>query len=121
MNSMNFVRACNSAFATALIVVYLFFSASSFVNAASLEFDGSSPQVTNSMAAAAPCDSCPCSDDHGSDCCDSTFCSCSCHAPLSHGLQLSYAPEISIQSFREPSWPLLQVYRSIFVPPQNYV
>jgi len=119
MKTMNFVRTCTSVFAAALIVVYLFFSASGVVNAATLESDCSSSRVANSIAAAAPCDTCPCSDDHGSNCCDSNSCSCSCHAPLSHGLQLSYAPEIPSHSFREPTWPLLQVYRSIFVPPQN--
>ncbi|HIJ87022.1 MAG TPA: hypothetical protein HPP97_04970 [Desulfuromonadales bacterium] len=118
--AMNYIRTYNCLFATVLIAVYMFLPVSNFASAATLELDGSSCQVVSSLATTAPCDTCPCSDSHGSDCCDTTFCSCSCHAPLSHGLLLSYAPEMSIECFLEPSWSLLQVYRSIFVPPQNF-
>jgi hypothetical protein len=119
--AMSFNRTYNLVVVIALIVAYLTMPASGLARAATLDSGPPSEQMLSSSAASAPCDNCPCSDGHGSDCCDSIFCSCSCHAPLIHGLQLSYSPEISTQCFQEPSWSLLQVYRSIFVPPQNFV
>lgn len=117
---MNFALAYNYIIATVLIVICLALPTTIFAHAATLEKAASGVQTLSGMAATAPCDDCPCSDGQGSDCCDTCFCSCACHAPLSHGLRLIYAPEIVSQSFREPSWSLPTVYRSIFVPPQNH-
>jgi hypothetical protein len=116
---MNFARAYNYIIGTVLIVIYLALPATNFAYATNQEGGVPSAQAVCSVMAAAPCDDCPCSDGHGSDCCDSTFCSCACHAPLGQGIQLVYAPVIDTQSFREPTWSLPQVYRPIFVPPQN--
>jgi hypothetical protein len=116
---MNFVRAYNYIIAIVLIVIYLALPATSFASAI-LDAGLPSAQAAYSTApTTAPCDNCPCSGGQDSDCCDTTFCDCSCHAPLGQGLKLTYAPVIVIQSFPEPSWSLPQSYRSIFVPPQN--
>lgn len=68
-----------------------------------------------------PCDDCPGDDHHDGDCCDATCCNCVCHAPPGEGLQIKYAPLVARQSLSERSWALPQVYRTIFVPPQNQV
>ena len=112
-------HANNYLITTVLIVIYLAMPATNFARAVTIEAGLPSAQAAGGTTTTAPCDSCPCSDGQGSDCCDTTFCNCACHAPLSQGLQLTYAPMIIDQSFPEPSWVLPQVYRSIFVPPQN--
>lgn len=122
---MNSARACNSIVSTLLIVIYLALPATNFAYAAT-QVEGVSsvqalPQMACSTAATDHCDDCPCSDGQDSGCCDSTFCNCACHAPLGQCIQLVYAPEIAAQSFLDPSWSLPQVYRPIFVPPQNIV
>ena len=118
---MNVTRTYNYLSAIILIVIYLALPATGFARAVIQESGGTSTEMAGGTATAAPCDSCPCSDGQGSDCCDTTFCNCACHAPLSHGLQLTYAPLVVIRNYPELSWSLPRVYRSIFVPPQNFV
>ncbi len=116
---MNFARAYNFIIATLLIIIYLTLPATSLAYAATLEGSVPSVQMFSDTTTAAPCGTCPCPDDQGSGCCETTGCNCECHAPLGRGLRISYAPVIATQSFREPSWSLSQVFRPIFVPPQN--
>jgi hypothetical protein len=116
---MKFTFNCNHIIVAVLIVIYVTMPTTIFANATAIEAGFPSVQAIYSMTAAAPCDDCPCSDERGSSCCDSTFCCCACHAPLSQSFRLAYAPVIAVQSFREPLWSLPQVYRPIFVPPQN--
>jgi hypothetical protein len=116
---MNFARAYNYIIGTVLIVIYLALPATNLAYAATQEASAPSAEEAYSSTTTAPCDSCPCSDGQGSDCCDTAFCSCACHAPLSQGLRLVYAPVIVIHRFREPTSSLPQVFISIFVPPQN--
>jgi hypothetical protein len=116
---MNFARAYNYIIGTALIVIYLALPATNFAHAATQEGSVAPAQAACSSTATAPCGSCPCSDEQSSGCCDTFFCNCACHAPLSHGLRLVYAPVIVTQSFREPTGSLPHVFLSIFVPPQN--
>lgn len=113
---MNFVLAYNYTIAMVLILVYLALPATPLNHAEIVEKTAPGVQA---LVVASSYDNCPCSDDHSSDCCDTTFCNCACHAPLSRGLRLNYSPMIDTQDFREPSWLLLQVYSTIFVPPQN--
>lgn len=68
-----------------------------------------------------PCDHCPCSDEQGPRCCDAASCSCAFHSPPVQGVQLRYAPVVIIARHTDPFWMLPQVYRTIFVPPQNRV
>lgn len=116
---MNFARAYSHIIGTVLIVICLALPTTNRAHAAAGE--GSSPPIQSecSMADAAPCGGCPCSDGQGSDCCGSSFCSCECHAPLSRDHRIVYAPVIVTQGFREPTGSSPQVYLSIFVPPQN--
>jgi hypothetical protein len=66
-----------------------------------------------------PCEHCPCSDEQGSGCCDTDFCSCGFHTPPVPGVQLCYDPVVIIVRHIESFWKLPQVYFPIFVPPQN--
>jgi hypothetical protein len=116
---MNFTFTYNYTIATIMIVIYLALPATNIAHGAALDKVMSGVQTLSAMTSSVPCDDCPCSDGHGSDCCDSTFCSCECQAPLGCGLRLNYAPVIAIQNFPEPSWSLPEVYRPIFVPPQS--
>lgn len=84
-----------------------------------METDVSSVRTVCSAPPSFSCDGCPCSDENGSSCCDSAFCCCACHAPLSQYHRLTYAPVIITQDFIEPLRVLPQVCRPIFVPPQN--
>lgn len=118
---MNSARAYNYIVSTLLIVLYLALPATNFAYAATQEEGVSSVLATCSTAATDLCDDSPCSDGQGSGCCDSTSCNCACHAPLGRCIQLVYAPDIAAQSFQEQSWSLPQVFRPIFVPPQNIV
>jgi hypothetical protein len=115
---MNIAHAYNCTIATLLIVIYLALPATVFAHAASLEFVLTS-EATYSAEATVPCDDSPCSDGQKSDCCDTAFCICECHAPVGQNLRLNYTPVIASQNFWEKSWSLPQVYRPIFVPPQN--
>ena len=69
--------------------------------------------------AGSPCDRCPCGDEQGSHCCDTDFCSCSFHSPPVQGVQVRYAPVVTVVRHDNPFRMLPQVYLSIFVPPQN--
>ena len=115
---MNFALAYNYSIATVLIVIYLALPTTILAHA-TMEAGFPAAQAVSMVASPAPCGDCPCSDGQGSDCCDSSFCNCSCHAPLSQGVRLVYAPLIASQNFLEPSWSFPMVYRPIFVPPQN--
>lgn len=53
------------------------------------------------------------------DCCCETGCTC-LGTPSSHDSLFDYVPLVSRLAFRDPSWYLPQVYRPIFVPPQNW-
>lgn len=117
---MNFARPYNYFISAVLICIYLAMPTTILAHAASMETDASTAQ-TLSGTATTPDDNGPCSDGQSSDCCDTIFCNCACHAPLGHGLQLTYAPLLIIHNFREHSWSLPQVYLPIFVPPQNPV
>jgi len=114
---MNISRAEKYIIATFLIVIYL--ALPIFAHAVYIDEGDISGRVSCGSIYAAPSDECPCSEGHGADCCDTTSCTCSCHAPVSHGLILDYAPEVSSQNFLESSCLLPQGYSSIFVPPQN--
>lgn len=72
-------------------------------------------------AVTSPCEHCPCSDEQGSHCCDTTSCSCAFHSPPGQGVQVLYAPVVIINRQADIFWILPQVYGSIFVPPQNRV
>ena len=115
---MNLTLSYNYTIAALLIVIYLALPATIFAHVAALEANLAS-EATYGTTTAAPCDNCPCSDREDSDCCDTTFCLCECHAPIGQGLSLTYSPMIATQSFKEPSWSLPQIFRPIFVPPQN--
>ncbi|MGB9080008.1 MAG: hypothetical protein WCD00_01835 [Desulfuromonadaceae bacterium] len=116
---MNFARAYNYIIGTVLIVIYLALPATNLAQAATQDGGVLPDKAACSSTTTAPCDGCPCSDGQGPDCCDTSFCSCACHAPLSQGLRLVYAPVIVTQHFREPAGSSPQVFLSIFVPPQN--
>lgn len=105
--------------AIVLIFIYLAQPLAAVAHSVSLETGFSSAAVISDSAAVSTGGDCPCSDEYDSGCCDTVFCSCSCHASLARTLQISYSPMIVMQSFLEPSWPLPQVYDRIFVPPQN--
>jgi len=117
--TINFARAYKYLIATLLVAIYLILPATNLARTVTLESGLASAQSPYCMAVNVPDDDCPCTDEQGSGCCNKTFCSCACHAPLSQGLLINYAPVISFQSFREPCWSLPTVYRPIFVPPQN--
>ena len=66
-----------------------------------------------------PCQHCPLSgQQQHNDCCETT-CSCTCHTLSDHSMRFSYSPVIVNLKFSEPVWFLPQIYRRIFVPPQN--
>ena len=116
---MNFARVYKYLIATLLVAIYLTLPATNLARTATLDSGLASAQSSYCTTINAANDDCPCTDEQSSGCCSKTFCSCACHAPLSQGLLLNYAPVISFQIFREPSLALPKVYRSIFVPPQN--
>ena len=108
------------AIALILIAAYLIMPTTIYAQAASLTTGSPSTQATRlAVDAGAPCDSCPCSDEQGSGCCESTSCNCACHAPLASTFRITYAPLIVTENFYESTCSLPQVYLHIFVPPQN--
>ncbi|MDD2308462.1 MAG: hypothetical protein PHH91_02655 [Desulfuromonadaceae bacterium] len=117
---MNFARVYNYTIAALLIVIYLTLPAVNLAGAATPGVGLFPAEAACSTALMAPCSDCPCSGDESSGCCDKVFCNCACHAPLSRSPRLTYAPVMAIQIFLEPYWSLPQVYRPIFVPPQNH-
>jgi hypothetical protein len=112
-------RSGNAVIAVFLILMYLGLPAAVTARTISPEAGLAAQQTVADTSTTSPCDTCPCSDGHDADCCDTTGCSCACHAPLGQGVRLAYAPVVAVQSFPEPFWSLPQVYRTIFVPPQN--
>ena len=116
---MNIIRAYNIFIAVLLIVIYLALPATLFAHSSSMEDVATAQPSSVFSTSTSPCDTCPCSGEQHSDCCDTTSCNCVCHAPPGQGFQLAYTPMIAIHKFRETSWSLAQVYRTIFVPPQN--
>ena len=63
--------------------------------------------------------SCPDADHEGPDHCAST-CYCSCHLPVTTaGLQLRYAPVITVLLLQETFTPPQDIFLSLFVPPDN--
>ena len=118
---MNFIRTYECLIAALLVAIYLVLPAANFARAATLEAGLTSMRSPYSSAITVPCDDSPCTDEQGSGCCGTTFCNCACHAPLSQRLLLNYSPLVVTQSFQEQPWSLPQVYRPIFVPPQNHV
>ena len=66
-----------------------------------------------------PCQDCPSpGQQQHNDCCETT-CSCSCHTLADQGMRFAYSPMIVNLIFSDPVWFLPQIYRRIFVPPQN--
>jgi hypothetical protein len=117
---MNVTRPYNYIVVSVLIILSLVLPGAGLAALSSLESGVSSEQSAAFHATTTtPDDTCPCSGGPGSDCCDTSFCNCGCHAPLSQGVRLVYAPVMAVQTVRELFRPLPQVYFSIFVPPQN--
>lgn len=102
-----------------VLVLYLLIPAQSLVHAAAIGAETTTTQSEVSTSADSSCPACPCSDEQGSDCCDSTFCTCSFHTPTTEHLYQNYSPMVTINRLLDPHWSLPQVYGSIFVPPQN--
>lgn len=111
--------AHNQIIACVLIVIYLSLPVTLCAQSVVSDVEGASAPAISSTANTSPLDTCPCSDGHDADCCDTTGCSCACHAPLGQKVLLAYAPVVVVLNFREPFWLLPQVYLAIFVPPQN--
>lgn len=101
-----------------LIILYLLIPVMGFAHAGVADV---APIDISSIGdvAGSPCDHCPCSDEKGSQCCDSTSCSCSFHSPPVQGGQVRYAPVVIITRHTESFRMLPQVYSTIYVPPQN--
>jgi hypothetical protein len=101
-----------------LLIVYLFIPVMGFAHIAVP--DAVTTEIRTVVAdAGSPCDDCPCSNEEGSHCCDTGFCSCAFHSPPVQGIQLRYDPDVNIVRPTESFWMLPQVYLPIFVPPQN--
>jgi len=115
---MNFILAYKYIIATFLVVFYLALPTTMFAKVSIVESGLGAVQESGRQAPAVPCGG-PCNDEQGSGCCETTSCSCACHAPLASSLRLIYAPVIVSESFYERHWSLPQVYSQIFVPPQN--
>jgi hypothetical protein len=96
-----------------LILLYLFVPVMGFAHTGIAEIRARTEVVDSG------CDHCPCNDEQGKHCCDSTNCGCSFQSPPEQGFQINYVPVVIVDRHREPFWILPQVYLSIFVPPQN--
>lgn len=110
----------NHIIAIVLIVFYLILPASNPAHAVSYISSLKTFQAETirlKQAAALPCPDRPASDQHHTDCCEMS-CSCACHAAFS-SFRFIYSPIITTLRFPDPTWSLTQVYRRIFVPPQN--
>lgn len=116
-----FMNYTKHIFATILIVLYLFLPTQNNVHGANFDAGNSGLQISNDMPVKVPCNDCPCSDEHGSDCCDTTSCNCSCHVPLVQNIRFIYSPVVTALLPLEPYWSLPHVYFPIFVPPQRLV
>ena len=101
-----------------LLIVYLFIPVMGFAHVTAP--DAGTREIRTVVAdAGSPCDGCPCSNEEGSHCCDTGFCSCAFHSPPVQGIRLCYDPDVNIVRHSESFWMPPQVYLSIFVPPQN--
>lgn len=112
------IRASAYSIALCMLIVYLVLPGVVFSQSFSRDSGSPVPCSSQNPADPVPGD-CPCSDSQNSDCCDTTSCNCSCHAPISQGLLISYNPMVAVLGFGEPSCSIPLVYPSIFVPPQN--
>jgi hypothetical protein len=117
--SMNALLNLRYLFSIMLIVIYMTLPATGLATAVALDAGLLHSGQEYSSQTTMPSDNCPCSDEDGSGCCETLFCSCECHAPLGRGLHLIYSPVIARQAIGERPWSLPQVYRTIVVPPQN--
>jgi hypothetical protein len=106
--------------AVILIVLYLFIPVMGFAHV-DAPGTGITAVISIDGVLGSPCDRCPCSDDQGSHCCDTAYCSCAFHSPPVQGVQVSYAPFMIITRNSDSFRMLPQVYRTIFVPPQNLI
>jgi len=111
---------CRHIISFLVLALYLFLPAQGMVHAAASASDTSFAKMYGfANTADSPCPDCPCNDSHDSGCCDTNFCSCAFHAPITTHKQYTYSPRITLERLPEPIWFLPQVYGSIFVPPQN--
>jgi len=101
-----------------LIILYLLIPVMGFAHVNNADA-GAANIRSMGVVAGSPCDHCPCSDEQGPRCCDADFCCCAFHSPQVQGVQVRYAPVVTIARPAEPFWVLPRVYLSIFVPPQN--
>ena len=106
--------------AAVLIIFYLFIPVMGFAHV-DVPDGGIAEILTIEGLATSPCEHCPCSDEQGSHCCDTTSCTCAFHSPPEQGVQVLYAPVVIINRQADIFWMPQQVYGSIFVPPQNRV
>ncbi|WP_173200247.1 hypothetical protein [Geobacter sp. SVR] len=114
---MNRAPTHNRLIAITLLLLYLLLPAETPLHAAVQKATQDAPIC--SLAAASPCDTCPCSGNADAGCCYVDFCPCSCPATLFRGVRADYSPLVVFSRLLEPPWSLPQVYRPIFVPPQN--
>jgi hypothetical protein len=104
--------------AVLLIILYLFIPVMGFAHVDVPDIATADLRSSDGVAGA-PCEQCPCSDEQGSHCCDAASCSCAFHSPPVQGIQVCYAPVVSMSRHTDSFWLLPQIYSSIFVPPQN--
>lgn len=116
---MTTFRNYRRAVAVFLLVLYLLVPVLAAAHADNMAGDDSAVGYAASTLDKAPCGDCPCSGEQSGQCCDAPFCWCACHASLAGGLQLTYHPVVARLSVLELSFSFPQVYRTIFVPPQN--
>lgn len=101
-----------------LVIFYLFLPVMGFAYINSPVVDAPGVRSIDGVVRT-PCEHCPCSDEQGDHCCDTTFCSCGFHSPSVQGVLVRYVPVVTTTRYIEYFCMLPQVYRPIFVPPQN--
>jgi len=116
-----FMNCTKHILVTILMFLYLFLPVQNNVHGAVFDAEISGLQISSDMPVKVPCNDCPCSDEHDSDCCDTTSCNCLCHAPLVQSIRFVYFPVVTALLQLEPHWSLPHVYFPIFVPPQSTV
>ena len=105
--------------AVLLILVYLFLPVAGFAHVAAPKVTAMELRSTGGVELGSPCDHCPYSNEHESDCCDTTACSCAFHTPPSQNHRIRYAPVVGLIRLTESFRALPQVFLPIYVPPQN--
>jgi len=115
-----FINYTKYLLAATLIILYLFLPVQNYVHAGIIDAGRLGLQISKGITDKVPCKDCP-SDEKSSDCCDTTTCNCSCHAPLVQHAWFAYSPVVMVLLQLEPYWSLPQVYFPIFVPPQRFV